>query len=138
MKVHEIITNPKNALMKARLKRHHISFKNAFAGLFYAFRTQPNFTVHLAFAALAITTGLLLQISYLRMVALITMIAIVLAAEMINTAIESVTDLITSEWRKEAKIAKDVSAGMVLLTAIGAVTVACLLLLPPLFERIGF
>lgn len=124
--------------MKGRLKRHHISFKNAFAGLFYAFRTQPNFPVHLALATAAITTGLLLQISYLRLVALITMIAIVLAAEMINTAIESITDLITNEWRKEAKIAKDVSAGMVLLTAIGAITVAFLLLLPPLFERIRF
>ncbi len=50
-----------------------------------------------------------------------------LAGEMINTAIESVTDLVTTEWHMEAKIAKDVSAGMMLLIAFGAICVALFL-----------
>ncbi|MDP3998750.1 MAG: diacylglycerol kinase family protein [bacterium] len=124
--------------MQERLKKHQISFKHAFTGLSYAFRTQPNFVIHFTLSILAILAGIILEISSLRMVGLIIMVAIGLAAEMINTAIESVTDLVANGWQKEAKIAKDVSAGMVLLTAMGAVLVACIILLPPLFERLGF
>ena len=123
--------------MKERLRNHHISFKNAFAGLIYAFRTQPNFIIHFSLSISAILAGIILEVSSLKMVGLIIMIFIGLAAEMINNAIESVTDLVTNGWQKEAKIAKDVSAGMVLLTAIGAVVVAGITLLPPLFERLG-
>jgi diacylglycerol kinase len=50
-----------------------------------------------------------------------------LTAELINTALESMTDLITKEWREEAKIAKDVSAGMMLTTAVGAVVIAIII-----------
>ncbi len=124
--------------VRERLRQHHISFKHAFAGLFYAFRTQPNFLIHFTLSIAAILAGIILEISSLRMVGLIIMIAIGLAAEMINTAIESVTDLITNEWHQEAKIAKDVSAGMVLLTAIGAIAVAGLILIPAFFEKIRF
>ncbi|MBI4066818.1 diacylglycerol kinase family protein, partial [Candidatus Gottesmanbacteria bacterium] len=54
--------------------------------------------------------------------------------EMINTSIEAMTDLITSEWRQQAKIAKDVSAGMMLLTAIGAILVALFIFLPKIVK----
>ena len=53
-----------------------------------------------------------------------------LSAEMINTAIEAMTDLITLEQRKDAKIAKDVSAGMMLIVAMGAIVVGCVVFLP--------
>jgi diacylglycerol kinase len=53
-----------------------------------------------------------------------------LGVEMANTSIEAMTDLITTEYRKEAKIAKDVSAGMMFLVAIGAIIVASLIFLP--------
>lgn len=49
---------------------------------------------------------------------------------MINTALESMTDLITKEWRQEAKIAKDVAAGMMLLIAMGAVVIGAVIFLP--------
>lgn len=49
---------------------------------------------------------------------------------MINTSLESMTDLITKEWRSEAKIAKDVAAGMMLLVATGAVIVALVIFAP--------
>jgi diacylglycerol kinase (ATP) len=56
---------------------------------------------------------------------------------MINTALESMTDLITKEWRQEAKIAKDVSAGMMLTIAIGAVSIALYIFMPYILPRIG-
>lgn len=117
------------------LRRHHISFKNALAGLLWAFKTQPNFKVHFTLASIAILLGLYLGVSETEMAVLIMTIVFGFGAEMINTSIESMTDLITSEWRKEAKIAKDVSAGMMLLVAMGTVVLACFILLPKILER---
>ena len=116
--------------MKERLKVHTISFKNAFAGLFWAFKTQPNFLIHFTLSTLAVIAGVVLQISYLEMTIIIFTIVLGLTAEMINTSIEAMTDLIKKEYSEEAKIAKDVSAGMMLLAAIGAVLVAALILGP--------
>lgn len=117
------------------LKKHHISFKNAFAGFLYAITSQPNFRVHFLLGFLAVLLGFFLKVSYLEMTILVLAIIFGLAIEMANTAIESVTDLVSEEWRESAKIAKDVSAGMMLLTAIGATLVALLILGPKLIER---
>ena len=119
--------------MKEALQKHHISFKNAFAGLAWAVASQPNFRVHLVLSALALLLGWFLGITNIEMVIIIFTILLGLTAELINTAIESVTDLVTREWREEAKIAKDVSAGMMLLVAVGAVGVAILIFAPYLF-----
>jgi len=121
--------------MVEALKKHRISFKNAFAGLHYAITSQPNFKIHFSLAAVALALGFFLKISFLEMAILILVIIVCLTIEMVNTAIESVTDLVTEEWREDAKIAKDVSAGMMLLTAIGAIVTALLILGPKIGER---
>jgi diacylglycerol kinase len=119
-------------MLKA-LRRHHISFQHAFDGIVWAFRTQPNFRVHLVLSVIAIMMGLYFRITTVEMTIIIFTILLGLAGEMINTALESVTDLVTSEWRQQAKIAKDVSAGMMLLIATGAVVVAVFIFSPYLF-----
>ncbi len=124
--------------MEEALRKHHFSFKNAFLGLAYAFNSQPNFKVHLFLGALAILAGLILRATFLEMTVLVLTVVFGLAVELINTAIESVTNLITSEWREDAKIAKDVSAGMMLLTAMGAVLVAIFILAPKIMERLSW
>lgn len=124
--------------MVETLKKHHISFKNAFSGLRYAITSQPNFRVHFFLAALALLLGFLLKIPFLEMTILILIIIFCLAVEMANTAIESVTDLVTEEWRESAKIAKDVSAGMMLLAACGAIVVGILILGPPIVRLLQF
>ncbi len=116
--------------MKELLRKHHISFKNALAGIFWAIQTQPNFRVHLLFAACALGLAAYVRVTRLEMTILIFTIVLGLSAEMINTAIESMTDLITTEWRQQAKVAKDVSAGMMLLVAIGAVGIAAYIFIP--------
>lgn len=116
--------------MREILRKHHISFKNAFAGLFWALRTQPNFRVHIILSALALWLGWYLRITRLEMIVIVFTIILGLMAEMMNTSIESMTDLITKEWREEAKIAKDVSAGMMLTVAGGAVIVAAFIFWP--------
>lgn len=116
--------------MKERLVHHTISFKNAFAGIFWAIKTQPNFIVHFTLSTLAVMAGVVLQISYLEMAIIIFTIVLGLSAEMINTSIEAMTDLIKKEYSADAKIAKDVSAGMMLLTATGTFLVALLIFIP--------
>ena len=122
--------------MKEILRQHHISFKNALSGVKYAFFTQPNFRVHLFLSTLAVIGAKILSISNTEMIIIIFTIVLGIAGEMINTAIESVTDLVTTEWRKEAKISKDVSAGMMLCISIGAFAIACVIFLPYIFDLI--
>ncbi|MEK7533210.1 MAG: diacylglycerol kinase family protein [Patescibacteria group bacterium] len=124
--------------MKKILHRHHISFKNAFSGLFWAVTTQPNFRVHIVLSLLALYLCWFLGVSALEWTIIVFTIVLGLSAELINTALEAMTDLITSEWRKEAKIAKDVAAGMMLTVAFGALIVAAFILGPKLMIRFGW
>jgi diacylglycerol kinase (ATP) len=119
--------------MLKTLRKHHISFQHAWAGVRYAIRTQPNFRVHLVLSFLAICLGLYVHITPIEMTIIVFTIVLGLTGEMMNTAIESVTDLVTTEWKQSAKIAKDVSAGMMLLIAMGAVVVAIFIFSPYIY-----
>lgn len=116
------------------IHKHRISFKNAIDGIVWAFSTQPNFRIHICLSIFAISLGIWLQISQLEMTIIIFTIVFGLGIEMVNTSLEAMTDLITKEYRQEAKIAKDVSAGMMLLAAIGATVIAGLIFLPKLLN----
>jgi len=82
--------------------------------------------------------GLWLRLDAPRWAVLILTIALVFFAEMINTVAEVIIDMITTEYHPLAKIAKDVSAGAVLITALTAIIVGSLVLGPPLLARLGF
>jgi diacylglycerol kinase (ATP) len=123
--------------MREAIRRHTISFKNAFAGIFWAVRTQPNFRVHLGLSLFALVLGTILNLTYIEMTIIIFTIILGLTCEMINTAIEAMTDLITTQHHENAKIAKDVSAGMMLTSAIGAVGVAVFIFVPHLLNLTG-
>jgi len=113
------------------------SFRYALAGLCYTLRSQRNARIHLL-AAIAVTaTGLWLRLDTTHWAMLTLAITLVFFAEMINTVAEAVVDLITTEYRPLARIAKDVAAGAVLVTAIAAVIVGLLILGPPLLARLG-
>lgn len=89
--------------------------------------------MHLVLSALALAGAWWFSVTRTELLILVFTIILGLSAEMINTALESMTDLITREWRQEAKIAKDVSAGMMLITAFGALIVAAVIFLPYIF-----
>jgi diacylglycerol kinase len=124
-----------NILQKER-SRHHISIKAAHEGIHYAFSTQPNFLYHLFFSTLAILGGLLLGISKIEWLIIIFTIITGFVIEMANTAVESVVDLVTDQWHKDAKIAKDVAAGMMLLYAYGAVILAGIIFIPRVVDLV--
>jgi len=106
------------------------SFGYAFEGLFHAIKNSRNFKIHLMFALIVIFFAIFLKITSFEKEILGIMILLVILSEMINTAIEEMVDLITTEHRREAKIAKDVAAGMVLVAALGSVTLGTFIFLP--------
>jgi diacylglycerol kinase (ATP) len=111
-----------------------VSFKYAWAGISYAFQTQRNFRIHVFACTLAIGLGLFLHLKSVEIAVIGITSGLVLALELLNTAIESLVDLTVKQTYHElAKIAKDCAAGAVLVSALVAVLVACTLLLPPLF-----
>jgi diacylglycerol kinase (ATP) len=104
------------------------SFEHAYRGLIYAVRTQRNMRFHVVVAVLVLAASLLVGVSKLELAALILVILLVFVTEMFNTAIEFAVDLVTKEYHPLAKLAKDVSAGAVLVSSIGAVLVGYLVL----------
>lgn len=92
-----------------------MSFRCAAAGVAAGVRGERNIKVMLAMAALAVAAGLVLRIDALSWAAVLAMIGAVLAAELLNTAVETVVDLVCPRPDPRAKRAKDVSAGAVLV-----------------------
>ncbi len=106
------------------------SFKYAFIGIHYAFKNEPNLIIHLITATLVIAASIILRVTPFEMGILGLTMLMVITTEMVNTAIEKMVDLITKEHRMEAKIAKDVSSGMVLIAAAGSVIIGLLIFIP--------
>jgi diacylglycerol kinase (ATP) len=114
-----------------------VSFKYAWAGLSYAFTTQRNFRIHLAIGTIALALSIGLQLQPAEMAVITLTIGMVLAMELLNTALEAVVDLaIGSTYHELAKIAKDCAAGAVLVTAIVAILNAGVLIFPALVYRL--
>ena len=110
-----------------------ISFKYAWAGIVYAFRTQRNFRIHVAVCALAIGLSVFLRLETVEISIIAITSGLVLTLELVNTAIESIVDLtVKQSYHELAKIAKDCAAGAVLVSALVALLIAATLLLPPL------
>ena len=104
------------------------SFEHAYRGIVYAARTQRNMRIHAIVAVLVLVASLLVGVSALELAALLLTIMLVMITEMINTALEFTVDLVTEEYHPLAKLAKDVSAGAVLIASVGAVLVGYLIL----------
>jgi diacylglycerol kinase (ATP) len=114
-----------------------LSFRYAWAGVTYALSTQRNLRIHTIIGAIALGLSWFLQIPVMEVAVIGLTIALVLAMELINTAIESVVDLLVKQsYHELAKIAKDCAAGAVLVAALASVFVAGLLLLPPLYQKL--
>lgn len=97
---------------------------NAVNGLIYATTTQSNIKKQLFIAVCVLVLSLFYKLETTQFLCLTFAVFLVIFAEMINTAIETVVDLYTDKYHPKAKIAKDVGAGAVLLMAINSVIVA--------------
>ena len=108
------------------------SFGFALEGIAHAFRTQRNFKLHVGITLAVIIAGVLLGISVEQWAILAVTIALVLQAELVNTALEAIVDHVAPEFHALAKIAKDCAAGAVFVSAVVAVIVGLLILGPKL------
>ena len=115
------------------LRNHTISFKNAIRGLVWALKTQPNYKIHLSLSLLAIVGGFCFNISYFEFLIILILIFVGLAIETVNTAIEETNDAIDVKVRPDIGLAKDIAAGTMLIFAIGAFTIACIIFIPKIW-----
>lgn len=111
------------------------SFGYALQGLLFALKTQANLRIHLVAAMAVIGLGLFWGVSGDDWRWLAVAIALVLAAELMNTAFEHLCNVVQPELHASVKAAKDVAAGAVLVTAIAAAIIGVLVFWPYIFRQ---
>ncbi len=110
-----------------------LSFGFAFQGLITFFKTQHNAWIHLISAIAVVVLGVVYKVSNAEWCWLVVAIGFVFVAEMINTAIEFLTDLVSPQFHPTAKKVKDVAAGAVFIAALSAIIIGLIVFLPKLF-----
>jgi diacylglycerol kinase (ATP) len=123
--------------MSARRRAPSIleSFNFAFEGVIHVLRTQRNMRIHFAIAAAVLVAALALGVDKGELIALLLAISFVLIAEMINTALEAGIDVATTSFDPLAKLAKDISAGAVLIATVNAVAIGYLVFSDQIVNR---
>ncbi len=112
------------------------SFKFAFEGIGSSFKTERNMKIHVTIMLLVIISGIFLKISILEWIICVFCFAFVIGAEMFNTAIEKVVDIAMPQKDPRVKLAKDISAGGVLVFAIASAIIGVIIFLPKILELI--
>lgn len=103
------------------------AFRNAIMGIVYCARHERNMKIHITLACVAGCLAWWLRLDPYEILILLLTIASVLVAEMVNTVVEAVVDMVSPEIHPLAKIAKDVAAGAVLVASIISLLVGYLL-----------
>jgi len=110
--------------------RFILSFKYAFRGIRSALASENNCRIQLLIAALVLAASWKLGLRPLEWALVVLCIALVIGMEMINSAIEKTCDRITRERDDYVRYIKDMAAGAVLWTSIGAAVVGAIVLIP--------
>lgn len=127
----------KKRILKVKSKKLINSFKYAGEGIISSLKTERNMKVHVFIMLLVILAGVLLKISRDEWITCIICFAIVISGELFNTAIETVVNIVMPYRNEKAKLAKDISAGGVLVLAIGTAIIGLIIFVPKVIELIG-
>ena len=125
-----------NNMSKIKSKNILYSFKYALEGIKSSIETERNMKIHIIIAILVIISGFILKISQIEWFICIILIAAVISAELFNTVLEVIVDMIMPEKNDNAKRAKDIAAGAVLVMAIGAAIIGLMIFIPRIIEMI--
>lgn len=106
------------------------SFKYAIEGIKKACKAERNLKVHTLAMLLVVILGFILKLAVWEWVVCIVLFALVIGAELFNTSIEEVVNLLSPEIRIHAKYAKDIAAGAVLVNAFFSAVVGCIIFIP--------
>lgn len=120
----------KNKKKKYSLKRLFNSFGYALKGVISVYKTEQNILIHTIIAIFVVGLGIYLKVSSMEACILIIMIGLVIAFEIINTALEYTVDVAMPNIHPLAKMAKDASSGAVLIMAITSIMVGIIIFLP--------
>lgn len=116
--------------MSYSFKKQLKSFTFAWKGILTCAGHEQNITFHLIAAIIVLAAGFCFGISRTEWMVVMLCIGTVIAAELFNSAIERLVDMVSPEWEKTAGEVKDIAAGAVLLTAIAAAIVGIIVFLP--------
>lgn len=119
---------------KKEIKSLGNSFKYAFQGIWSSFKSERNMKIHVFMMIFVILWGFFLNISLGEWITCFILFALVIGAELFNTAIEAVVDMISLEKSPQAKLAKDISAGAVLVFAMASALIGLLIFVPKILE----
>lgn len=113
------------------------SVGHAMDGINYTVNHERNFKIEIIFAIAVTIASFLLKISLIEWSILVLVIGMVLALEMINTAIERCVDLVTKDYKELAKHAKDVAAGSVFVMSMFSIIIGTIIFLPKIIKILG-
>jgi len=112
---------------KQECKKLINSFRYAIEGFISSFKTERNMKIHILAMIIVIVLGLYLRLNLVEWCFITIAISLVLGAELFNTAIETIVDMICPEKNPKAKLAKDISAAAVLALSIGAAIIGAII-----------
>lgn len=126
----------RNKIKYKGIKRYVYSTKYSIEGLIYSYKNEKSVDLHAILSIITIVLGFILKISLTQWAVVLITLGVVLAIELLNTAIEAVVDMVTLEYHPLAKVAKDCgSAATFTLTMIGIVII-CVIYVPKVIELI--
>ena len=115
--------------------RHFIkSFRFALSGLLYVWKAEQSFRFQVLIAIAVVFGGFLFRLNLMEFSLLTLLIVFVLASEILNTVMEKLLDIAHPNWSPAVKIVKDISAAIVLVFSVGALTVGILLFIPHIIQ----
>ena len=117
---------------KQECKKIINSFKYAIEGFISSFKTERNMKIHILAMIVVVLLGIYLKLNVMEWCVIATIISLVIASELFNTAIETIVDMVSPEKNPKAKLAKDISAAAVLALAIGAIVIGIIIFTPKL------
>lgn len=119
------------------IQDHTHSFQHALNGINFTLKNHSNLRVHLFIGLIIIVLGMFVGLKTLEWTIIVFTICLVVICEMVNTSLESLGDAITIKYSQEIKVAKDVSAGMVLVSSICAAFIGLVIFIPYIFNLVS-
>lgn len=106
------------------------SVRHAIAGILFMLRTQHNAWLHLCATTAVVVSGIVLRVTFADWRWIVVALVMVWVAEAMNTAFEHLCDVVSPEFHNSVKLSKDIAAGAVLITAVGAAVLGAMIFLP--------
>lgn len=112
-------------------------FKYSFDGLVYAYKNEQSIWIHAVCSFVGIILGILLRITRTQWNILLITLAVILSIELLNTAIEAVVDMVTPEYNKLAKVAKDCGSAATFVVSITGAIISATIFIPRIINLLS-